>query len=151
MHKHSSNESVKFFSSSFSSLKKIIANWSSEGRKLPSPKLNCPYRIIRKRRQIVEVCECKCLEMKSIKSNRFINQEKIFFADTLILAVVVVDDNESCLLSDIPSLPFVESIVVDVVRKSAGKPVLISLFVALVSFKLRRRFGFFKIRLQKQI
>lgn len=88
--------------------------------------------------------------MKSIKSNRFINQEKIFFADTLILAVVVVDDNESCLLSDIPSLPFVESIVVDVVRKSAGKPVLISLFEGFVSFKLKRRLGFLRIRLKSR-
>lgn len=71
---------------------------------------------------------------------------------TLILVDVVEwDDNESCLLIDTPSLPFVDRIDVDVARKSMGRAALLSfvlLLLVLLSFKLRRRTGFFRIRLK---
>jgi hypothetical protein len=73
----------------------------------------------------------------------------------ILVDVVEWDDNESCLLIDTPSLPFVDRIDVDVARKSMGRAVallsLALLLLVLLSFKLRRRTGFFRIRLKSNV
>jgi hypothetical protein len=60
--------------------------------------------------------------------------------------VVELDDIGCFLLDDIPSLVSVDMIDADVAVKSRGVGVLTSLLL-LLSFKLRRRTGFFRIRL----
>ena len=134
---------------------KIIASWSREREREGDRDGNCLIET-KASPTVSSGSDVKSSKFVNVKAWNEINQTRWYHQSsrtpTLILVDVVEwDDNESCLLIDTPSLPFVDRIDVDVARKSMGRATLLSfalLLLVLLSFKLRRRTGFFRIRLK---